>query len=219
MAQQPKDIVRAGYDSLSLLYRKDDDAPQHYLEWIDLITSILPESQPASSLNILDIGCGCGVPTSQKLSEAGYSVTGIDISPVQIQRARKLVPKATFLEADIVSATSDILEPSKFNAIIALYVLIHIPLDEQPKVISRITELLRPGGYCLMTVGIEEWTGQEGGWLGSDESVQMWWSVTDVDTYRRWVNEAGLEIVRDEYVPDRITAGTGHQLLLVKKPS
>ena len=42
--------------------------------------------------NILDIGCGDGVPYSKILDELGYEVYGIDISPTHVLMVKKLLP-------------------------------------------------------------------------------------------------------------------------------
>ncbi len=86
-----KELVRAGYDKISYAYRGDKDEAGQYLSWLAELTPLLvPRSK------VLDLGCGCGVPVAQELSKDFY-VTGVDISPVQIERAKQLVPKAQFL--------------------------------------------------------------------------------------------------------------------------
>lgn len=225
-SRDPKEIVRTGYDALSQLYRADTDAPPNHMTWTDLLVSLLPP--PLNSDPILDVGCGCGVPVAQRLSDAGYKVTGVDISAVQIERAKALVPRGRFIQADITSPelTQQILGSESmhtdsdtanstqgFAAIIALYVLIHIPVDEQPALIRRMAEWLVEGGLCLMVVGVTPWTGEVG---GSDESVKMWWAHAGVDDYRAWVKDAGFDIEKDEYVEDDMGGG-GHQLMLLKK--
>jgi SAM-dependent methyltransferase len=83
----PKDIVRRGYDALSYLYRGDTEEPEHYATWL----TQLRERVPAGG-TILDLGCGCGVPLARDLAASGYEVTGVDLSEVQVERARQLVP-------------------------------------------------------------------------------------------------------------------------------
>jgi 2-polyprenyl-3-methyl-5-hydroxy-6-metoxy-1,4-benzoquinol methylase len=140
----PKDIVRRGYDALSYLYRGDTEEPEHYATWL----TQLRERVPAGGA-ILDLGCGCGVPLARDLAASGYEVTGVDLSDVQVERARQLVPAASFLPAD---ATQVDLLPSSFDAVVSLYALIHMPLDEQPSLLGRIGRWLRPGGWFLARV-------------------------------------------------------------------
>ncbi|KAJ7574889.1 S-adenosyl-L-methionine-dependent methyltransferase [Mycena floridula] len=209
MSRDPKEIVETGYNALSHLYRKDDEVPENYLKWIDLMKSLIPP--PPSE--ILDIGCGCGVPVAQMLSEAGYAVTGIDLSLVQIERAKRLVPKGTFVHADITSTT--LLPQARFVGILALYVLIHIPIEEQPSLIKRIGTWLDQDGHCIMIVGITPWMGEIDGWRGAEKNVKMWWQQAGLQDYRKWANEAGLDVINEEFIPE--DPGEGHQLLVLKK--
>jgi SAM-dependent methyltransferase len=154
----PKDVVRRGYDALSYRYRGDTEEPEHYATWL----TRLQERVPAGGA-VLDLGCGCGVPLAQDLAAGGYEVIGVDLSAVQVERARRLVPAGRFLHAD---ATQVGFPPSSFDAVVSLYALIHMPLDEQPPLLGRIGRWLRPGGWLLATTGQRTWTGTEDGWLG-----------------------------------------------------
>jgi 2-polyprenyl-3-methyl-5-hydroxy-6-metoxy-1,4-benzoquinol methylase len=201
----PKDIVRRGYDALSYLYRGDTEEPEHYATWL----TQLRERVPAGG-TILDLGCGCGVPLARDLAASGYEVTGVDLSDVQVERARQLVPAASFLRAD---ATQVQLLASSFDAVVSLYALIHMPLDEQPSLLGRIGRWLRPGGWFLATTGQRAWTGTEDGWLGGE--APMWWSHADAATYREWIEQAGLSVVDQEGIPE----GKGaHALFWARRP-
>lgn len=104
---------------MSRAYRADDAEDGAYAEWLDLL-----ESRVEPGARILDLGCGCGIPVARRLA-GRYEVTGIDISPVQVARARELVPGATFLCADMTGLQ---LPDERFGAIVCLYALIHLPL-------------------------------------------------------------------------------------------
>jgi 2-polyprenyl-3-methyl-5-hydroxy-6-metoxy-1,4-benzoquinol methylase len=153
---------------------------------------------------VLDLGCGCGVPLVRDLSAAGHRVTGADISDVQIERARRLVPGATFLRED---ATRAAFPPRSFDAVVCLYTIIHIPLDEQASLLGRVATWLRDGGWLLLTTGHKAWTGPETGWLGG--TATMWWSHADAAAYRRWLGAAGFGVVDERYVPE---GASGHAL-------
>jgi SAM-dependent methyltransferase len=80
-----------------------------------------------------------------------------DVSHLQIDRARRLVPTAQFLHADITQVT---FPTGTFDAVVSLYVLIHLPLEDQPVLFGRIATWLRPEGWLLATVTHREpWTG------------------------------------------------------------
>jgi len=167
-----EDLVRAGYDALSHRYRGDDDSAEEYGPWLADLQTHLPDRG-----DVLDIGCGCGLPVARCLAAAGHRVTGVDISDVQIGRARRLVPDATFIRADAAQLR---FSPGSFDAIVCLYALIHMPLDQQPRLLRSIAEWLRPGGWLLATTGQDAWTGTQDNWLGGPAT--MWWSHADAAT-------------------------------------
>jgi len=136
----PKALVRRGYDLVSRAYRADDAAEGEYAEWLDLL-----EARVTPPAKVLDLGCGCGVPVARRLAPR-YEVTGVDLSPVQIERARALVPTATFRCADMTAME---LPDASFDAIVCLYALIHVPLGEQPGLLGNIGRWLRPGGLLI----------------------------------------------------------------------
>jgi cyclopropane fatty-acyl-phospholipid synthase-like methyltransferase len=132
-------------------------------------------------------------------------VLGVDISAVQIERARQLVPGANFELADMVTWHH---EPASFDAVVSLYALIHVPLEDQQDLFAKIRRWLRPAGYLLAIVGSERWTGIEN-YFGA----AMFWDHADRDTYLTWLTEAGLAPVWDRFVPE---GNAGHTLVLAQ---
>jgi 2-polyprenyl-3-methyl-5-hydroxy-6-metoxy-1,4-benzoquinol methylase len=202
--REPKEIVRRGYDAVSERYRADDDEPAAYTAWLAVLRARLP-----SVASVLDLGCGCGVPISRTLADLGHDVVGVDISAVQVERARRLVPDARFIQADAASLS---FATASFDVIVCLYMLIHLPHGEQEALIGNLGTWLKPGGVLLATVGATAWTGEQEDWLGGGE--RMWWSHPGAQTYRHWLTSAELIIERDEFVPE----GTGgHQMLMARR--
>jgi SAM-dependent methyltransferase len=199
------DLVRRGYDALSYRYRADDAGPGEYAPWLERLLLLLP---PAAA--VLDLGCGCGVPVARALADAGHHVTGVDLSEVQVSRARKLVPAATFIHAD---ATRAEFGDDSFDAIVSLYALIHIPLAAQPELLRRAGRWLRPSGWLLATTGQDAWTGSDERWLGG--STPMYWSHADAATVRGWIRDAGLAITSEETIPEGDSA---HALFWAQRP-
>jgi 2-polyprenyl-3-methyl-5-hydroxy-6-metoxy-1,4-benzoquinol methylase len=199
------ELVRRGYDALSYRYRADDAGEGQYGPLLQELQRRLP---PAA--DVLDLGCGCGVPVARTLAAAGHRVTGVDVSEVQIDRARALVPMGTFIRAD---ATAVEFADLSFNAIVCVYALIHMPLTAQPGLLARMAGWLRPGGWLLATTGHDAWTGGEENWLGGQ--VPMWWSHADAASYRSWIEDAGLRVVQERFVPE---GDGGHALFWAQRP-
>jgi SAM-dependent methyltransferase len=205
-----RDLVRRGYDAISRVYRPDDDGPipvdaggaKPYDSWVgELRDRLTPGAR------VLDLGCGAGIPATRMLADAGFSVTGIDISAVQIERARVLVPHASFVRADMTRWES---APARFDAIVSFYALIHLPLEDQRPLIGRLARWLAPGGYLLAIVGHTEWTGIEE-YLGAP----MFWDHADAATYLSWFSDAGLDALWDRHIPE---GSSGHTLALLRRP-
>jgi SAM-dependent methyltransferase len=118
----------------------------------------------------------------------GRDVTGVDISATQVELARRNVPEATFLHADMTQVA---FEPTSFDAVVAFYSLTHVPRDDVPPLLVRIREWLRPGGTFLASMGVEDDPGTvEPDWLG----VEMYFSHFSARKNRRLVEDAGLVV-------------------------
>src|SRR5262249_5588129 len=141
----PKGLVRSGYDRISEAYRADSFslAGTWYRTALDALEEVVPEG-----FRILDLGCGCGVPIAAELSRR-HRVTGVDLSARQVERARALVPGAAFVRADMTSVA---FRSGSFDAIVSLFAIIHVPTGEQASVFDAIVGWLRPGGILLVTV-------------------------------------------------------------------
>src|SRR3954454_10926883 len=148
-----RELVRRGYNAISTAYRSDDgmsngataETTDTYAGWVEELAQLL-----SPGARVLDLGCGAGVPAALDLAQRGFDVTGVDISEVQIDRARRLVPAATFVPADMIEWQP---APNSFDAIISLYALIHVPLQDQRLLIPRLRRWLVDGGYLLAIVG------------------------------------------------------------------
>lgn len=207
--EDQRELVRRGYDTISHRYRDDLGAPNpsthediaRYAGWVDELSTLL-----SPGARILDLGCGNGLPAAKLLVDRGFEVVGLDFSTVQIERARRLIPGATFVLADMTQWTG---EPESFDAIVSFYALIRVPLDDQKHLIPKTAEWLRPAGFLLAIVGHQRWTGVEE-YFGAS----MFWDHADSATYLRWLMEAGLNPLWHRYVPE---GDSGHELVLAKK--
>ncbi|MCH8062129.1 MAG: class I SAM-dependent methyltransferase [Chloroflexi bacterium] len=201
----PKAVVRDGYDAVSYRYRGDqeDDTCRVYIEWLAELESRIPDGS-----SVLDLGCGCGVPVSQRLAMR-HRVTGVDISPVQIERARGNVPSAEFQCADMTQVD---FEAESFHAIVAFYSIIHVPVEEQFALLEKVESWLKPDGCLMATLGMRDETVEMEDWLGG--GAKMYWSEADETTYLQWLARLGLEVVFKRFVPE---GDTGHTLVLARK--
>lgn len=206
--RERRDLVRRGYDRISEAYRSDDaisgratESTSEYTEWLSELAAVL---RPGA--RVLDLGCGAGVPASRLLTDWGFRVTGVDISEVQVRRARSLVPGAQFIQADIVDWECD---PGSFDAIVSLYTLIHVPVEDQRDLFPKMASWLIPGGHLLVIVGHTAWTGVEE-YLGAE----MFWDHADAETTLSWLADAGFDPVWKRFIPE---GDSGHTLVLARR--
>ncbi len=98
---------------------------------------------------VLDIGCGTGLPTARMLGDAGFPVTGIDISPVMLDLARQNAPDADLRQLDVLD-----LDPAAgpYDAAVAFFTLLMLPRAEIPQALKRVGDLLHPGGPFLLAM-------------------------------------------------------------------
>lgn len=190
-----KRTVQAGYDELS----------PRYLAWASAIEDDPRErfttelEERLSEGAVLELGCGVGLPSTRRLADR-FDVVGVDLSEEQLKFARRNVPGARFVQADLAALDFD---PNSFDAVTAYYSITHVPRDEHPVLFQRIRTWLKPGGLFLASLsagGSDDWTGD---WLG----VEMFFSGFDADTNRGLLRKAGFELILDEVVTMREPEG------------
>jgi ubiquinone/menaquinone biosynthesis C-methylase UbiE len=97
---------------------------------------------------VLDFGCATGSKTIE-LADSVKHIHGLDFSAEMISEALKKKNNLNITNVSFSKGTifNDDLEKASFDKIIA-YSIIHL-LDESEKVIQRIYDLLKPGGFLI----------------------------------------------------------------------
>jgi SAM-dependent methyltransferase len=100
-----------------------------------------------AGVQLLDIGCGTGGPAQVLARDHGAKVTGIDVEPQLIERARRLAGEARLGEGVMFR----LVEPGPlpfsdagFDAVFSKDALLHIP-DKQA-LYREVLRVLKPGG-------------------------------------------------------------------------
>lgn len=209
VTQDPRTLVREAYERASHAYRGDefDYAGSGYAYWLDRFMARL-----SPGARVLDAGCGNGLPTARELARQCV-VTGVDLSPLNVERARALVPGASFQCADMTTVE---FAPGSYDAVVAFYSMINVPLQDQAALVRRFADWLVPGGLLLATVGQEAWTGIETDWRGV-QGLQIYYSHAHVSQYRVWFEQAGLVVQEQGRIPLR--GDPGYAMLVARKPS
>jgi len=95
---------------------------------------------------LLDLGCGLGWFT-ERLAELGEA-HGIDLSVEGIASARTRRPDISYLSGNVYEAQ---LPENYFDVVVSQEVIAHV--EDQPKYLDRAAEVLKPGGYLIITTG------------------------------------------------------------------
>jgi ubiquinone/menaquinone biosynthesis C-methylase UbiE len=185
----PTSIVASGYDAIAERYEQWASASEPLvLGWVESLLERLPEGS-----RVLDLGCGNGMVT-RVLAER-HDVGGVDISRTQLERARRKAPRASFLLAD---ATRLALPPASFDGVVSTFVFGHVPRAEQGPLLGRVHRWLRPGGWLLVTLGVDNADDiVEQDWLGAPMFFASW----DPATNLRLLGHAGFRVAEQRVVP------------------
>lgn len=140
----------AGYDPFAWIYSRDWGGEYHSQAVGVLNRALLDQLPPPA--HILDLCCGDG-RLAQCLLEAGYRVTGLDISAEMLGYARERCPAASFLQAD---ARSFALAP-RFDAVLSTFdSLNHImSASDLRRVFRNVKTCLKPHGWLLFDLNRE----------------------------------------------------------------
>lgn len=114
----------------------------------ELIDNLLAYLMPEPSEKFLDLACGRG-RHSVYLSNKGYDVTGVDLSPENIDYARK------FENSRLRFAVHDmrkVYKPAAFDYVINLFTSFGYfeRRKENQEVVNSICASLKPGGICVI---------------------------------------------------------------------
>ena len=177
-----RELVRKGYDEGDYFehYRKDQVIDSLEKWMLEEFTERVP-----SGGMILDLGSGPGVPFDKHLVDEGFSVTGIDIIEKHIKMAMNLVPKARFIHGDFMQYAFD----EKFDAIISLYTIFHIPRNLHNAIFSKMHGWLKKDGVILVSMGTSDTLVDVQEFVGAE----MVWSSFSIDDNLRLITDAGFE--------------------------
>ncbi len=186
----PVETVRRGYDAIADAYLawNDVDDIRARIAYVQRFHEALPEGS-----DVLDLGCGAGIPVMQVLVDR-YRVTGVDVSPRQLELARSLVPAATLVQGDMCTVR---FPDASFGGVIAVHSITHVPRERHAALFAQIYAWLRVGGLFVACLGANDAPGAvDDDWLGAP----MYFSHYDADENRRLLLDGGFALERDEVV-------------------
>ena len=141
---------------------------------------------------VLDAGCGTGIPFTRDLVDNGFQVMGIDISQKMLDLAKQHVPEAIFETGDMTALD---FEDNSFDGIISTYAVFHVPRMEHFTLFQDFHRILRKDGVLLLSLGVRS-EGSDGLWEWDElQSVPMYWSYNGPEKSIELLKSANFDII------------------------
>jgi len=163
--------------------------------------------------SVLEVASGSGGPALFLARHIGCEVMGIDINPHGVETAaqsahlHQLADRATFVRAD--ADTRLAFPDDTFDAILCVDSANHFP--RRAHVLKEWHRVLRPGGQLLFTDPVVITGPVSNEELAARSSVG-YFLFTTPGMNERWIEEAGLDLVKREDVTANAAAVSGRWL-------
>jgi cyclopropane fatty-acyl-phospholipid synthase-like methyltransferase len=204
-----KQRVIEHYDVVSPYYRSLWGEHLHHGYWIrgddskekaqlQLIEHLAQLAKIKASSDILDIGCGFGASSLYLAKQYSASVTGITISSVQVEMAKRAAA-GEHLDAQFLLMDAEAMCFQKqFDVLWSVESISHY--QNLQNFFASAAKLLKPGGCFAIT----DWFKKEN--LTREETRKfiepiekgMFVELQVMDDYEKFLNENGLQILRRE---------------------
>ncbi|MBO0698333.1 MAG: methyltransferase domain-containing protein [Zavarzinella sp.] len=230
-SHQLVDAVREHYDRLSGYYDTFWGEHIHHGYWeadetpaaaqVNLVARLAERAGVPRGARVLDVGCGLGGSALWLARHLGCTVTGITISPVQVQmatdraRAQNLGDRVRFL---VVDANRLDLAPESFDVVWVIECSEHI--DDKAGLLAACARVLGPGGRLALCA-----------WLAADDRTperdqlvaevcegMLCPSLSTRSDYTRWMEAAGLDVIEAEDVTVRVQRTWTHCAATAERP-
>jgi SAM-dependent methyltransferase len=161
---------------------------------------------------VLDVGCGHGNPVIGILLQAGHKVTGIDLSPQMLERARRQYPMAGFIEGNLLDSPMR----TTYAAACSFNALLYLDPIDLSFTLLYLAMLLKPGALLCVYSYFDHphWTGEP---VDHGMGVPMWSWDYDLSAACAALQTHGLfEVVRSYPFRAR-NNGSGPYLLVARR--
>lgn len=131
-------------EEINKAFYNSQDSSFDKIPFGDHVKTFFQKYAPPSPAQVLEIGCGGGA-LAYWISQLGYEIECLE--PAEKQAARSLQKGLKVSTATLQEFDTD----QKYDIIVAISSLIHIPKKDLPAQIHKITRFLKPSGHFLAT--------------------------------------------------------------------
>ncbi len=149
--------------------------------WLDRFCAVV---DPGG--DVLDIGCGSGVPIARHLYGRGYIVTGVDSAPEMVAMFEKNVPGRPAFAADM----RDLKLGRRYAGILAWDSFFHLSPAHQRRMFAIFRAHAAPGAALMFTSGTHEGTA-----IGEFEGDPLYHASLSSAEYRVLLSANGFRVV------------------------
>ncbi len=122
------------------------NSPKHTLQVVHRAQQQLDRIDIQDAWRYLDVGCGVGAAACEISTKYSLDVTGIDVDPGQIERARANATHPHF-HFIVMDATKLHFHDAEFDIVASSMITHHMPAWK--RAFSEMIRVLRPGGYLI----------------------------------------------------------------------
>jgi 2-polyprenyl-3-methyl-5-hydroxy-6-metoxy-1,4-benzoquinol methylase len=155
----------------------------------------------AEGAQVLDLGCGTGVPISQVLIERGFHVYGVDASPTMIAAFQARFPS---VPVECCGVEDSNFFGKTFDGVVAWRLFFLFDVEGQSNLIRTIAGVLRSGGRLLFTTPSQSCSSLDG--MTGRQSLSLGFNA-----YQKMLQDEGLSLVET-----RSDEGENHYYLAQK---
>ncbi len=141
------DLWADGYDESVNLSEESNEYP--FAGYKEVLNSIYCQAREKENPNILDIGFGTGILTTQ-LYKAGCNITGIDFSKKMVDIAQLKMPNAKLIHWDFTKGLPEEIKLDRFDFIISTYAIHHLTDIQKINFIESLALMLKENGKILI---------------------------------------------------------------------
>ncbi|MCX9193094.1 SAM-dependent methyltransferase [Carbonactinospora thermoautotrophica] len=157
------DDLWVGFASVMFSARREAEAAE--------LVATSPLLQVAAGTRVLDLACGPGLHVVP-LARRGAEVTGVDLSPAMLDRARVACERAGVRARLVRADMREYVDPGAFDLVISMYTSFgyFTDPDDNLRVLRNAFASLTPGGRLLVDV-----LGKEvlASWVGRPQAVDV----------------------------------------------
>lgn len=200
-----KQVIREHYDAVSPYYqslwgehihhgywmRGDESKEQAQVQLVEHLAQVAAISQGSA---ILDSGCGFGGTAIYLAKKFGARVTGITISPVQVEMANQAAEREQADAQFVLMDAEEMRFEQRFDVVWSTESISHY--QDVPKFFASAAKCLRPGG----TLALTDWfkkdgltTAQNAKFIAPIE-MSMMVELRTMEAYEEWMRGEGMKV-------------------------